>query len=305
MIDRADDDTKTTAFAVAIVLKLVFSAGTDAGRAENQALVERVFGDDIGQPHVTEDENTHRDTDGNLSVLSTTRGPTYRPASPSVASSTMVNRSVDGEEDEDWLDEWTTEDRMARLADTLEAQDVHEDIQDDAEQVESVQHHLTAPPVVADAKEVDNTAVAAAPSTHALASATLPPTKAEVLPVVTTAIFALRDLSATIKTFLLASRSHFNYHNYTYVLEFQKVVEIFGEDNFIRELQQSRVVLCRETNLFKYAQKAGLPGPIFRWVHGHPVDLYLGYSGPHMDNVIEQLTAQYTSGERLLLTNTN
>jgi hypothetical protein len=118
MIERADDDTKTTAFAVAINLKLVFSAGTDTGRAENQALVERTFGDDIGQPHVTEDENTHRDTDGNLSVPSATRGPAYRPASPSVASSTMVDRSVDGEEDEDWLDEWTTEDRMARLADT-------------------------------------------------------------------------------------------------------------------------------------------------------------------------------------------
>jgi hypothetical protein len=140
---------------------------------------------------------------------------------------------------------------MARLADTLEAQHVHEYIQDDAQQVESVQHHPTTPPVVADPKEVDNTAVAAAPSTHALASATLPPTKAEVLPVVTTAAFALRDLSATIKTFLLASRSHFNYHNYTYVLEFQKAVEIFGEDNCIREPQQSRVVLFRETNLFK------------------------------------------------------
>jgi hypothetical protein len=262
IMDRADDDTKTTTFAVAIILKLVSSAGTDAGRAENQALVERIFGDDIGQPHVTEDENTHRDTDGNLSVLSATRGSAYRPASPSVASSTMVNRSVDEEEDEDWLDEWTTEDRMARLADILEAQHVHENIQDDAEQVESVQHHPTAPPVVADAKEVDNTAVAAAPGTHALASATLPPTKAEVLPVVTTAAFALRGLSATIKTFLLASRSHFNYQTYTYVLEFQKAVEIFGEGNFICEPQQSRVVLCRKTNLFKYAQKTGLPGPI-------------------------------------------
>jgi hypothetical protein len=46
------------------------------------------------------------------------------------------------------------------------------------------------------------------------------------------------------------------------------------------------------TDFFECAQKAGMPGGIFRWLQGEPMDtIGFQYPSSHIDRVMEQLTA--------------
>jgi hypothetical protein len=326
IIDNTDDATKQTAYAASIPFKLGFSPDTDVARAENEEIVKTILGEDVEQAQVPDEERWNHDTNDapelffeepQIEERDVTLMHPYMMAdvfyrgtgvsthdqiqaaqraaemsiTPSVASSISADFSMNGDGDEEWLVEWTTEDRAARLTDALKTQLAFEETHDDAQLVESGRGDSDAQNNTIDA---ENTAAATTSSTRARASAlaSLSPPDVQLPPAITTAAFILYDFSAVVKEFLVASRNDFDSMDQLYKLNFPNAVDFFGENNFTREPGQPRKVLRRDTYLFKSAQRAGLPGPIFRWLQGSPMDTEFYYPSAHLDSTIQKLTNQ-------------
>jgi hypothetical protein len=100
---------------------------------------------------------------------------------------------------------------------------------------------------------------------------------------------AFIDLAANVIVFLVVSRDNYNSDSQEYTPHFEKAVDIFGADQFVREPGRPRDVLGLRTYFYESAQRAGLPGPIFRWLQGMPMDTEFFYPSMSLDDTVEEL----------------
>lgn len=261
MVDAADDESKATIYSVSVLLKMVDNAATQGGREENDKIADKIFGPESGDA----------------------------ATSPSPADPIVSNPAQ--EQDRDWRAGLTLDERIARLGELLgaleteEAQQNLEDAQSDAES-ESAATEDDATAVV---PEQPVAPVGTVTDDQSSISSTQPP----VFPAVPRPSMTLRDLASLVKQLLEASASRFDQSSICCILEFSKAVEIFGQDRFMREPGQSRDVLRPGTIVFKYAQRAGLPAGIFRWLQGIPdLPTEFKYPAATIVETARQLTAR-------------